>query len=100
MDSESKNIGRQIGNYLLIEKIGDGPFSTVYQGEHRNLQKGIIRAIKIVHTALRAQTNCDVFLRETQLLRQLKHRHILPIFEIAIDNGDPYLVAEYAPHVS
>ncbi len=49
MYSESKNIGRQIGNYLLIEKIGDGPFSTVYQGEHRNLQKGIIRAIKIVH---------------------------------------------------
>src|SRR5258708_27027702 len=97
MHSESIYIGRQIGNYRIIKKIGDGPFSTVYQGENYRLQKGIISAIKILHTTISPQQNRDVFLRETRLLRQLKHRHILPIFDIAIDLDVAYLVTEYAP---
>ncbi|HLX57592.1 MAG TPA: serine/threonine-protein kinase [Ktedonobacteraceae bacterium] len=57
-------------------------------------------AIKILHTYLDSTEERNRFLQEARLLERMKHPHILHIFDVGIDNGIPYLVAEYAPNGS
>jgi serine/threonine protein kinase len=95
MRSGDPYIGRYFGNYQVVAGIDCGSFGCVYRAEHAFLPR--VAAIKLLHTArLQSQEAHDKFLQEAQLLEQLKHLHILPIYEFGIDDDLPYLVAEYA----
>jgi serine/threonine protein kinase len=89
-------IGRQIGNYRLLVKIGGGSFSSVYQGKHVIFEDEPVAAIKILHTALQSQQEHLEFIKEAQLLKKLRHRHILHILDAGFQGAIPYLVTEYA----
>jgi serine/threonine protein kinase len=92
-------IGRQIGNYRVIAEIGSGGFARVYRGEHLLLKERIV-AIKFLHTYLSSPEEGARFLQEAGMLETLRHHHILLIYDVGIDQGFPYLVAEYAPNGS
>jgi serine/threonine protein kinase len=88
-------IGKQIGNYRVTAKIASGSYGTVYKAQHTILPR--IVAIKVMHvTHLNSQKERDSFLKEARLLEKLKHPHILPIFDVGIEDDAPYMVAEYA----
>ncbi len=55
-------------------------------------------AIKMLHSSLDYQAECESFLQEVSPLKYLSHPHILPIFEAGIYVKSPYLVTEYAPN--
>lgn len=100
MAREDNYIGRQIGNYRIVEELASGSFGRVYKGVHIYLTKRVV-AIKVLHrTYLGSQKERDNFLQEAQLLEMLKHPHILPIHDVGIDDGIPYFVVEYAPNGS
>ena len=100
MANENNYIGRQIGNYRIIEEIAAGSFGRVYKGLHIYLKKRIV-AIKLLHRAyLGSQKERENFLQEAQLLEMLKHPNILPILDVGIEDGIPYFVVEYAPNGS
>jgi serine/threonine protein kinase len=100
MASENNYIGREIGNYRIVEDLAVGSFGRVYKGMHLYLTKRIV-AIKILHhTYLRSQKECENFLQEAQLLEMLKHPNILPILDVGVEDGIPYFVLEYAPNAS
>jgi serine/threonine protein kinase len=100
MTSENNYIGRQVGNYRIIEELAAGSFGRVYRGSHIYLTKRIV-AIKLLHhTYLRSQKERENFLQEAQLLEMLKHPHILPILDVGIEDDMPYFVVEYAPNGS
>jgi serine/threonine protein kinase len=65
----------------------------VYLGEHVYLKNLV--AIKILRTQVVAQ-DAGEFLTEAQMLVQLKHPHIVRIFEFGVEDETPYLVMEYA----
>jgi serine/threonine protein kinase len=92
-------IGRHIGNYRVIAEIGSGGFAQVYRGEHLLLKERTV-AIKFLHTYLRSQEEGARFLQEAGMLETLRHHHILLMYDVGIDQGFPYLVAEYAPNGS
>ncbi len=94
-------IGKQVGNYRISASINSGAFGHVYKGAHLYLSNRIV-AIKILHTTyLESDKERASFLREAQFLEMLKHEHILPIYDVGIDDeGFPYLVAEFAPNGS
>lgn len=97
MANENNYIGRQIGNYRIIEEIAAGSFGRVYKGLHIYLKNRIV-AIKLLHRAyLGSQKERENFLQEAQLLEMLKHPNILPILDVGIEDGIPYFVIEYAP---
>ena len=88
-------IGKQIGNYRVTAKIASGSYGTVYRAQHTILPR--IVAIKVMHvTHLNSQRERDSFLKEARLLEKLKHPHILPVFDVGIEDDSPYMVAEYA----
>ena len=100
MPRENSYIGRQIGNYRIIEELASGSFGRVYKGVHIFLSKRVV-AIKLLQRMyLGSEKEREGFLQEAQFLEILKHSHILPIYDVGIDDGIPYFVAEYAPNGS
>ena len=96
MESNDKYIGKQISNYHITKAIDSGTFGRVYQGVHLYLSNRIV-AIKVMHrTYLGSPQQRENFLQEARFLEQLKHPHILPIYDVGVDEGFPYIVAEFA----
>ena len=100
MARENSYTDKQIGNYRIIEELARGSFGRVYKGVHIFLSKRVV-AIKVLQRMyLGSQKEREGFLQEAQFLELLKHPHILPIYDVGIDDGIPYIVAEYAPNGS
>jgi serine/threonine protein kinase/tetratricopeptide (TPR) repeat protein len=87
----SFTIGSTIGQYKIVEKLGRGGMATVYKARHTRLKRDV--AIKVLHPTL---NDDDSFLRrfdrEAQLVAQLEHPHIVPVYDFAEHEGQPYLV--------
>ena len=100
MPKENSYIGKQIGNYRVVAQIGDGSFGSVYRGHHIFLTNRIV-AIKLLHLMhLTSLPQREDFLREARFLEELNHPHILPIIDVGIEEGFPYLITHYASNGS
>lgn len=100
MDSEDTYIGKQIGNYRVVDELGGGGFGNVYRAQHLFIAKRIV-AIKLLNASrLNSREERESFLQEAQLLEMLKHSYILPFIDFGINEGFPYLVTEYAANGS
>ena len=90
-------IGRQLGNYKIVERIGDGGMATVYRAYQTSLNRYV--AIKILSPMLAAdQALRERFVREARAVAQLRHPHILSVHDFGEDEetGVLYIVMEYA----
>ncbi|MEM7114257.1 MAG: protein kinase [Chloroflexota bacterium] len=90
----SFSIGTVVGPYEIVERVGQGGMATVYKAHHAKLDRHV--AIKVLHPAFRDD---DAFLRrfgrEARLVASLDHPHIVPIYDFAEHEGQPYLVMRY-----
>jgi serine/threonine protein kinase len=89
--------GKKLGNYRLLKLLGTGGFADVYLGEHIYLKTSA--AIKVLRLYL-DDAALDQFLTEARTIARLKHRHIVSVHDFGIDDGDPFLVMDYAAHGS
>src|SRR5262245_47897693 len=85
---------RAVGDYDLIEKIGDGGMGSVYKARHRTT--GAVVAIKIVTQAVASDpTLLRRFERESRVARSLDHPHIVRGLDFGVHQSTPYLVMEF-----
>jgi hypothetical protein len=89
----AEHMGQQLGNYRLIQLLGQGNFSEVYLGEHIHLRTQA--AIKVLHGQL-AKNDVEGFLTEARTLAHLRHPHIVQVLEFGIEGTTPFLVMDYA----
>lgn len=91
------HVGQQFGNYSLIRLLGQGGFAEVYLAEHLRLKTQA--AIKVLYGRI---SNQDVqnFTKEAQTIANLRHPHIVNLFDFDVQNGLPFLVMDYAPNGS
>jgi eukaryotic-like serine/threonine-protein kinase len=87
-------VEQQLGNYRLLQLIGQGGFAEVYVGEHLYLKSRA--AIKVLRTAL-SEREREQFLTEAQTLASLDHPNIVQVLEFAVEQRTPFLVMDYAP---
>jgi serine/threonine protein kinase len=81
-----------IGNYRLERQIGKGGMSQVWLARHRTLRERRV-AIKIL---LSQDTEwIDRFTREAEITSQLRHEHIVPIYDHGHQAPFHYTVMEY-----
>ena len=89
-------LGTQVGNYRIVELINSGTFGSVYKGKHLDFEHDPVVAIKLPRATFHTVEECNEFIQEAQLQRQLMHPHILPILDAGLQNGIPYLATMYA----
>jgi len=85
--------GQQLGNYRLVQHLGEGGFAEVYLGEHQYLKRRV--AIKVLTIPLTSEEG-NRFLREAQTMADLDHLHIVHCHDFGIEHGIAFLVMEYA----
>ena len=67
------DVGRPLGNYLIVRLLGQGGFADVFLGQHKILQT--YAAIKVMHTHL-SPTELQNFVTEAKTIANLKHPSI------------------------
>ncbi|NDJ86261.1 MAG: serine/threonine protein kinase [Chloroflexi bacterium] len=83
--------GQQLGEYQLLERIGRGGMSAVYRAVRGPNEPDV--AVKVMDTN---PDTVHIFLQrfeqEAQIVKELKHPHILPLLAFGQDRGYPYMV--------
>jgi Tol biopolymer transport system component len=79
--------------YRLIKQIGRGGMATVYLA--RDLKHARDVAVKVVHPIVASALGADLFLREIEIVAQLHHPHIVPLFDSGEADGSLYYVMPY-----
>lgn len=83
-----------LGNYLLLDKIGQGGMGAVYRAVHRRMQRTV--AIKMLPPALMKNAPAAArFQREVVAAAKLIHPNIVAAFDADEANGIHFLVMEY-----
>ncbi len=88
------SVGANVGPYRIIEKLGQGGMATVYKAYHAALDRYV--ALKVLHPAFLEDPNFQArFQREARLVAKLDHPNIVPIYDFAAHDNQPYLVMKY-----
>ncbi len=83
-----------LGNYLLLEKIGQGGMGAVFKAEHRRMKR--IVAVKMLSaTMLNNPAAAARFQREVEAAAKLDHPNIVAAFDADNANGVHLLVMQY-----
>ncbi|MBN2387583.1 MAG: protein kinase [Anaerolineales bacterium] len=86
--------GENVGPYRIIEQLGQGGMATVYKAYHAGLDRYV--ALKVLNMVfLNDLSFLARFEREARLLARLEHPNIVPIHDIAEQDGRPYLVMKF-----
>ncbi|HSB91367.1 MAG TPA: protein kinase [Anaerolineales bacterium] len=87
-------IGENVGPYRILEQLGQGGMATVFKGYHAALDRYV--AIKVLHPAFLQDPNFQArFQREARVVARLDHPNIVPIYDFAEHEGQPYLVMKF-----
>jgi eukaryotic-like serine/threonine-protein kinase len=82
------------GRYRIVRELGKGGMAQVYEARHTELDRRV--ALKVMQPTLAAQPSAAArFLREAKAACQIRHQHVVEVFEIGIDHGLPYIVMEF-----
>lgn len=82
------------GKYEVIGELGRGGMGLVYQVRHMEL--GAIFALKMLRSNLPEEADVvGRFHREARVIAQLRHPHIVKVFDIGQDGDHHYFVMEY-----
>ncbi|MFC1628861.1 serine/threonine-protein kinase, partial [Gemmatimonadota bacterium] len=80
-------IGRTIGQYQVIDKIGEGGMGAVYKAEDTTLHR-LVALKTLAHSLSEDSEAKERFVREAQAASALNHPNITTVFELVQDTED------------
>jgi serine/threonine-protein kinase len=87
-------IDRVIGNYRIVEKVGEGGMGTVYRALDVMLEREV--AIKAIRPELSREPEIvERFRVEAKMLARLSHPAIATIYSFFVDGEDVFLAMEF-----
>ncbi len=90
-------IGQTLGQYRVVEQIGEGGMATVFKAYQPGLNRDI--ALKVLPPHFAKQTDfTERFVREAQAIGNLHHPNILPVYDTGQDKGYSYIAMRYIPN--
>lgn len=86
--------GKNLGNYKIVGKLGQGGMATVYKAHELSLNRMV--ALKVLSSQLSEdKAYIKRFQREAQAAAQLNHPNIVQIYAIGEEQGVHYFAMEY-----
>ncbi len=89
-------VGRTIGKYKIVAKLGKGGMGEVYKGEDTQLGRPV--AIKLLLRSSSGATNermLERFFREARAAAQIVHENIVQVYDMGEDEGLHYIAMEF-----
>jgi serine/threonine protein kinase/WD40 repeat protein/Flp pilus assembly protein TadD len=91
---QKKSRGLLIGDYIILDKLGQGGMGVVFKARHR--RSGRLGALKILPPSFaRDKTAVMRFRREVEAAGRVKHLNLVAAFDAAEDRGVNFLVMDY-----
>ncbi len=86
-------IGRLVGHYRVLEKIGAGGMGEVFRAHDERLGRDV--ALKLIRPSSSSnQDHLRRFEQEARAAAALNHPNILAIYDVGFEGGSPYIVSE------
>jgi serine/threonine protein kinase len=87
--------GDVVGNYRLIERLGEGGMGTVFRVEHVVLGRHYALKVLRAQVVEKAATAAQRFVREARAAARVRHPNIVDVFDFGyFPDGRPYFVME------
>eukprot|EP00795_Rhopilema_esculentum_P016957 gene16957-8455_t len=93
-DDHFKRQPLRVGFYDIEKTIGKGNFAVVKLGRHRITKSQV--AIKIIDKSRLDQSNITKVRREVEIMKFLRHQHVLKLYQVMETSNMMYIVTEYA----
>jgi non-specific serine/threonine protein kinase/serine/threonine-protein kinase len=86
--------GQRIGQYRIVQEVGEGGMGVVYQALREDIRKLV--AIKVVKQEMRSGFGINRFFAERQILAHLDHPYVTKLLDSGLSaDGRPYFVMEF-----
>lgn len=86
--------GTTLGQYRVIEQIGQGGMARVYKAYQPSMERYV--ALKVLSEYSGRDTQfAKRFIREARLIAKLEHKNILPVYDYGEQQGIAYLAMRY-----
>ena len=87
-------VGKTIGKYRIVERLGRGGMAEVYKAFQTNLDRYV--AIKVMHPFLADDPGFAArFEREAKNVAALRHQNIVQVYDFDVEEGTSYMVMEF-----
>ncbi len=87
--------GQMLGNYEILSLLGRGGMAEVYLARQSSLDRRVAIKVLLPHVSRDPQMVAR-FQREAQVVGQLRHPNVLPVFDFVSRDGGAYIVMQYA----
>ena len=99
MTTPENLIGQTLGQYQIIEKIGEGGMAMVFKAYQPGLKREV--ALKVLPPYIAEKQGFAArFTREAQAIGNLHHPNILPVYDSGQDKGYGYMAMRYVPRAT
>jgi serine/threonine protein kinase/formylglycine-generating enzyme required for sulfatase activity len=93
---QREELPASIGPYQVSRELGRGAFGVVYMGHDPKLKRDV--AVKVLNRdALHSNKAVERFLREAQVVAQMHHNHIVPVYELGEHEDSHYIASRFVP---
>jgi WD40 repeat protein len=90
--------GARVGQFEIVERLGAGGFGVVYLAHDVQLDRNV--AIKIPRRGQLSSAEAEQFLREARAAAQLRHPHIVSVYEVGRQQDVIFIVSEFVAGMS
>ena len=93
-EKEKPALPTRIGEYQVLERIGQGGMGVVYLALQPETERKV--AVKVIRGSLISPAFIERFRYEYKILARMNHQHIARIYQAGLTpQGDPYFAMEY-----
>jgi len=92
-------VGRVLGGYRILERVGRGGMGTVYRALQLSLDRVV--ALKVLSNELSQDPEFSaLFVREARAAAELSHPHLVRVYDVNVLDGVIFYVMEFMAHGS
>jgi serine/threonine-protein kinase len=93
-EQEPDLTGRELGDFRILRRLGQGGMGQVYLAEQLSLKRRV--ALKIMRADLAANTTAlKRFKHEAEAVARLTHANIVQVYAVGVEEGLHYMALEY-----